>query len=237
MQPKAPIKRESAPPDHVPGPMQEAAVRTFFERGSKQAIERNHWRLTAIVSLCSTLVIGILATVVLSQKEVLVMQVSKGSSGDLQAAGTAKVFAADDEAQMAWAISYAQILSEISPAIWRRNVDRVVRLSSGVAVDQVRTYLNRANTNPAALLQKDPLYVREFHRKSVNKVANGTYLVRYDLISRSAPNAASVTHSFAMTITVAQTEHKTREDVFFNPAGLVAMNFSISDETQAPLSK
>lgn len=176
---------------------------------------------------------GVLMTIIASRQEVHVMQVAKLSSGELQAAGVAKVFSADEEAQMAWAINYAQVLTEITPAIWRRNADKAIRLSSGVAADQVRAYLGRADANPASILQKHELYVREFHRKSVNKVANDTFLVRYDLVSRPAPNSQAVTNSFAMTITLAQVAHKTRDDVFFNPAGLVAVNFSISDETAA----
>lgn len=211
--------------------MEEAAVKTFFERGSLQVLEKNRWRMIAIVSLAIVLVMGVLITVIASRQEVHVIQVAKLSSGELQATGVAKVFSADEEAQMAWAINYTQTLTEITPAIWRRNVDKVVKLSSGVAADQVKAYLSRADANPASILQKNELYVREFHRRSVNKVANDTFLVRYDLISRPASNTQAVTNSFAMTITLAQVGHKTREDVFFNPAGLVAVNFSISDET------
>ena len=219
-------------PDHVPGPMQEAAVRTFFERGSQQSLDKSRWRVAALLSMSGLVVMGVLLVVLASRQETYVMQVTKDSTtGELQVSGVAKTFEADEETRMAWAIDYAKTLTEISPAIWRRNVDRVVRMSSGVAADQVRTYLNRPDTNPAALLQQQSLYVREFHRKSVNKVASNTYLIRYDLVSRSAPTAPAVTNSFAMTITVAPVGHQSREDVFANPAGLAATNFSLSLET------
>jgi len=159
------------------------------------------------------------------------MQVVKDPSGELQVAGAARTFAPDEDSKMAWSVNYAQTLTEISPAIWRRNVDRVVKMSSGVAVDQVRAYLERDESNPAALLNKNNLYVREFHRKSVNKVSENTYLVRYDLVSRVAPSANATTRSFAITITVANIGYKTREDVFNNPAGLAATNFSLSEDT------
>ncbi len=228
---KAPV------PDHVPGPMEEAAVRAFFERGSKQAMESNRWRVATFLSLASAVAIGVLATVVAARQEVFVIQVSKEASGELQVAGAAKTFSPDEDSKMAWSINYVQTLTEISPAIWRRNVDRVVKLSSGVAVDQVRAYLGRNESNPAALLNKNELYVREFHRKSVNKVAENTYLVRYELVSRVAPNSTPKSQSFAMTITVANAGYKSREDVFNNPAGLIATNFSISDENKNSDSK
>lgn len=211
--------------------MEEAAVRTFFERGSQQAIDKNRWRIAAILSTASLAIMGILTTVVASRQEVFVMQVVKDPSGELQVAGAARTFAPDEDSKMAWSVNYAQTLTEISPAIWRRNVDRVVKMSSGVAVDQVRAYLERDESNPAALLNKNNLYVREFHRKSVNKVSENTYLVRYDLVSRVAPSANATTRSFAITITVANIGYKTREDVFNNPAGLAATNFSLSEDT------
>lgn len=231
---KAKSPRQHHIPDHVPGPMEEAAVRSFFERGSKQAIEKNRWRVTALIAMTAVTVMAALTAVVASRQEVFVVQVAKDSSGELQVAGAARTFAPDEDSKMAWAVNYAQALTEITPAIWRRNVDRVVKMSSGVAVDQVRAYLERSDTNPAALLNKNNLYVREFHRKSVNKVADNTYLVRYDLVSRVAPSASASTRSFAITITLANIGYKTREDVFNNPAGLAALNFSLSEDTGAP---
>lgn len=208
-------------------------MRTFFERGSQQAIDRNRWRIAALASMLTVAVMGVALAVLTARQEIYVMQVSKDASGELQVAGAARVFEADEDSKMAWSINYVQNLTEITPAIWRRNVDRAVRLSSGVAADQVRSYLNSPNSNPAALLQKNPLYVREFHRRSINKIANNTYLVRYDLISRMAQNTAAKTQSFAITITIASAQPTSREDVFANPAGLVATNFSISEESPA----
>ncbi|ABM59412.1 VirB8 family type IV secretion system protein [Verminephrobacter eiseniae] len=220
-----------APPDHVPGPMEQAAAQAYFERGSSQAMGALYWRMTAIVCLLIVLVMAALATVIASRQEVAVMQVSKDMSGELQVVGVARAFSPDEDSKMAWAASYAQTLTEVTPAIWRRNVDRLVRLSTGVALDQARSYLHQQDTNPAALLDKNPLYVREFHRKSVNKVTDDTYLVRYDLVSRPQPNTAPSTKSFSMSLTLTSVGHKRREDVFNNPAGLAALNFSISEET------
>ena len=219
-------------PDHVPGPIEEAALRAYYERGSQQALDRNRWRVATIVSLTISVLLAAGMVVVATKQDVYVMQVSKDVSGQLQVGGVASKFVADEDSQMAWASNYAQVLTEITPAIWRRNVDRVMNLSAGVAPDQVRAYLQQSESNPAALLDKNNLYVREFHRKSVNKVAENTYLVRYELISRIAPNATSTTKAFAMTVTLTNIGHKTREDVFKNPEGLAALNFSLSEESK-----
>lgn len=227
---KSPAKK-TPKSDHVPGPIEEAAVRAYFERGSKQAIDGNRWRIAAIASLLTAATLSVGLVVLASRQDVYVMQVSKDVSGQLQVGGVASKFVADEETQMAWAANYAQVLTEISPAIWRRNVDRVMRLSVGVASDQVRAYLNQTDANPAALLNKQPMYVREFKRKSVNKVTASTYLIRYDLISRVAPSAPPSIKSYSMTISLVNVGHQTREDVFRNPEGLATTNFSLSEET------
>lgn len=218
-------------PDHVPGPMEEAALRTFFERGSQQAVDKNRWRAAALASIATAVFMGVITMVVALRQEIYVMQVSKEANGDLQVSGVAQAFTPDEGMKMAWASNYAQSLTEITPAVWRRNVDRVVKMSSGVAVDQVRAYLGGAATNPAALLDKNSLYVREYRRKSVNRVTDNTYLVRYELVSRPVPNAQPSSQSFVMTVTINQVAFKTRDDVFNNPAGLVAVNFSLSEDT------
>ena len=69
-------------------------------------------------------------------------------------------------------------------------------------------------------------------RYTVNKVADNTYLIRYELTSRPAANVAPIVKTYAMTITLANVGHRTRDDVFRNPAGLAAMNFSISEDNK-----
>lgn len=222
--------KKTPPSDHVPGPMEEAAVRAYFERGSKQAVDGNRWRIAAIGSLLTVMMLSAGIAVMALKQNIYVMQVSKDVSGQLQVGGVASKFEADESTQMAWALSYAQILTEITPAIWRRNVDRTMSLSVGVSQDQVRSYLQQINTNPAAILSKNELYVREFKRKSINKIANNTYLVRYELTSRIAPSAQPEKKSYSMTISLTNVGHATREDVFRNPEGLAALNFSISED-------
>lgn len=218
-------------PDHVPGPYEEAALRRYYERGSKEAVERNHWRWGAMAAMLGSFLMGAANIALVMRSEVQVMQVSKGDGGALLVSGIAKRFSPDEESQAAWASDYAQVLTEVSPAIWQRNVSKILSLSNGVARDQAKAYLQQAGNNPAVLLDKLPNYVREFHRKSVNKVADNTYLVRYELINRPGPGVASESKAYAMTVTMAFTGHRTSEDVFNNPAGLSAQSFSLSDES------
>lgn len=222
--------KKTPPSDHVPGPMEEAAARTYYERGSKQAVDGNRWRVTAIAALLTVMMLSAGIVVMASRQDIYVMQVSKDASGQLQVGGVASKFEADEEAQMAWALNYAQTLTEITPAIWRRNVDRTMSLSVGISQDQVRAYLQQPTSNPAGLLSKNELYVREFKRKSINKIANNTYLIRYELISRIVPNAQPEKKSYSMSISLTNIGHKTRDDVFRNPEGLAALNFSISED-------
>lgn len=218
-------------PDHVPGPMEQAATRLYFDRGSREGVEKTQWKVGALLSMLLNFLMGAALIILVQRSEVQVMEVSKGDGGALVVSGLAGRFTPDEEAQAAWASNYAQSLSEISPAIWRRNVNKVLSLSNGVAVDQAHAYLRVEENNPAILLDKRPHYVREFHRRSVNKVANNTWLVRYDLISRPGPGVIEDTRSYAMTVTMAFTGHRTKDDVFNNPAGLTAQSFSLSDES------
>lgn len=225
-----PVKKPST--DHVPGPMEEAAMRAYFARGSAVAVEKGAWKLTALASITvSALVCSALVAVIMQQK-VHVLQVAKDTSGSLQVVGEAQKFQADEDTKMAWASSYAALLTEITPAIWQRNVERLQALSVGVAVDQVKDYLQKADNNPPQMLSRFPLFVREYKRYTVNKVADNTYLIRYELTSRPAANVAPIVKTYAMTITLANVGHRTRDDVFRNPAGLAAMNFSISEDNK-----
>lgn len=212
--------------------MEAAAVRAYFERGSAVAVEKGAWKITALSSIAvSALLCSALVAVIL-QQEVHVMQVAKDNTGELHVVGTAQEFQVDEDTRIAWASSYAALLTEITPAIWKRNVTKLQSLSVGVAVDQVKDYLQKAENNPPQLLSRYPLFVREYKRYTVNKITDNTYLVRYELTSRPAANVAPLVKSYAMTITLANIGHKTREDVFLNPAGLAAMNFSISEDTK-----
>ena len=96
---------KKSPIDHVPGPMEEAATRMYYERGSAVAVEKGAWKITALASITvSALVCSALVAVILQQK-VHVLQVAKDTSGALQVVGEAQKFQADEDTKMAWASS------------------------------------------------------------------------------------------------------------------------------------
>jgi len=215
-------------PDHVPGPIEAAAAKVYFNRGSKEAIDKNRWRTVAVGSLFVA-ALGVTSTVVLAlTSKVHVMQVSQVDGGRLEVVGVASRFSANDEIKMAWANDFVNELTEILPAVWQRNAQKVQARSVGVAVDQTRSYL--VNNNPAQILAKHPSFVREYRRRSVNKIADNTFLVRYELTDRSHQGATPQVRRFAMTITLTSVGHRTIDDVYANPSGLAAVSFSISEE-------
>lgn len=207
-------------------------MRLYYERGSAVAIERGFWKIAAVCCALFTLLLAIALVVQVSRQEVHVMQVSKDAAGELHVSGMAAKFVPDEDSQMAWASRFVAELTEITPAIWQRNVERIQANVVGVAADQVKTYLQKSENNPPQMLSRYPFFVREYRRVSVNKVAELTYLIRYELISRPGPNIAPIVKSYAMTITLTSIGHKTRDDVFRNPEGLAALNFSISEDNK-----
>lgn len=222
---------KSTVPDHVPGPMEQAAVRTYFERGSQQAIEKNGWKTAALMSSACTLIAISGLVVMAARSEVEVFQVAKTDGGQLQVVAAAGKFTPDEDTQMAWTSRWLSELTEISPALWQRNVASVQSKIVGTAADQVKTYLQRAENNPAFLLTSQPSYIREYERRSVNKVGEMTYLVRYELINRPAPGGQVERATYAATVTLTTVGHRNRNDVFSNPEGLAVSSFSISQES------
>lgn len=224
---RKPTRRQT---DHVPGVMEEAAIRTHYERGSKEAVERNRWAVLGIASsFAALLCAGALVTLMLTQK-VHVFQATKDSNGLINVSEVNSVFKADEETQMAWASRWVSELTEITPALWQRNVRLVQARAVGVGLDQIKAYLQAIDNNPAQLVNRYPTYVREYKRRSVNKVAPMTFLIRYDLLSRPAAGVAPEIKSYAITVTLTHIGHKSRDDVFINPEGLAVLNFSISEE-------
>lgn len=210
--------------------MEEAAVRTMFERGSKEAIERNRWAVVGLLSLTiAALSLAAVLGLLFTQK-VHVFQALKDTNGLIKVSEAGDKFHADEDTQMAWASRWMSELTEVTPATWQRNVRSVQEKSVGVGSDQAKAYLQQTDNNPAQLLHKYPTYVREYQRTSVNKVAPMTFLIRYELTSRPAAGVDPVRKAYAATITLTEIGHATRDDVFSNPEGLATLNFSISDE-------
>lgn len=219
-------------PDHVPGAIEKAAAEIYYERGSKEAVERNRWALVGILGIMlSVLMLIALISMIITQK-IYVFQADKDPSGRLSMSEVTSSFKADEDTQMAWASNWAAHLTEITPALWQRNVKLVQSKAVGVSQDQIKAYLQQADNNPAQLVHRFPTYVREYKRGSVNKVAAMTYLIRYDLVSRPAAGVDPSRKSYVMTVTLTHIGHKSRDDVFSNPEGLAVTNFSISEESR-----
>lgn len=229
--PKSTRQRTS---DHVPGSMEQAAVQAYFERGSKQAVERNGWRTAALMSMGVAVIASSAFTVMALKNNIHVFQVAKADGGQLQVVASDSKFTAGEDTQMAWTSQWMGELTEVSPALWQRNISAVQGKVVGVAGDQVKSFLQRENNNPAALLAKQPAYIREYERRSVNKVGDMTYLVRFETISRPAPGVTVQRASYAATVTLVHIGHKTRDDVFRNPEGLAVSSFSVSEESVSP---
>jgi len=217
-------------PDHVAGPMEMAASKAYFERGSEQKIEANSWRTATVLSLLVSIAATASAAFITWQQQIQVFQVAPVEGGQLQVVGTPGKFTPSEDMQMAWASRWLSDLTQINPALWQKSVASVQSKVARTAPDQVKTYLSRPENNPAALLSKQPSYVREYERRTVNKVGDMTYLVRYDLVSRPAPGATVERKSYAATVTLASVGHATRDDVFNNPEGLAVTNLSIAEE-------
>lgn len=221
----------AASPTRVPGPHEEAAVKQYFERGSREAIEASRWRVGALIAgLAAVAEAGALWSL-FPLKTVETVALGKDQNNRMQVAGVAGQVNPDDDVKMAWCSDWVALLTEITPVTWERNINDAARKTVGVATDQVSTYLRRTSNNPALLLRENPNYVREYQRDTVNKVTKDVFLVRYRLTSRPRPGVTPEVKAFAMTITVAPVKPTSREDVFRNPSGLVATNFSLAEES------
>lgn len=230
--PSSPLSQRRANTGHVPGPIEQAAAQVFFERGSKQALEKKAWQWTALASLSTSVLLVGAIVLMLPLKTVETIQVGKGADGRLWAQATdAQKFTVDDDAKASWVNDWVSDLTEINAATWQRGVERVTSRAAGTGIDQVRDYLNKEENQPANLLFKHAGYVREFRRESVNLLQANVVLIRFSLTSRPAAGAPKLTKSFAMTVNLGSVKPKSREDVIANPAGLVVQNFSVSEES------
>jgi type IV secretion system protein VirB5 len=192
--------------------MEEAAVRMYFERGSKQSLEKNSWRMSSFIAATIALVSTAGMVTMAMRSNIEVFQVAKGDNGQVQVLSATSKFVADEDIQMAWASRFLSELVEVSPALWKRNLTLVQSKVVGTAADQVRSYLEKPENNPAGLLADKPGYVREF-------------------TSRPSPGSFPEKTTYAATINLVNVGHKTREDVFRNPEGLAVSGFSVSMES------
>lgn len=215
----------------MPGPIEQAAATVYFERGSLQSIEANRWRLIAISMMAVTAVLSVAIALMMPLKSVETIQINSDGAGRVAVVNAnAQRFTADDGVKQAWIVDWVTDLTEINGATWQRSVERAGQRSLGVAVDQIKDYLSRADNQPAQILGEKPLYVREFTRQTVNMIDSNVALVRFTLTSRPGQGATKVVRSYVLTATLATVKPQTREDVLRNPTGLAVQNFNVAEE-------
>ena len=226
------LLKNSVVTGHIPGPMEQAAVQVYFERGSKPVLEKNLWRWAAFGSTATALMLGASIIILLPLKSIETIQINKGVEGRLIAdSSDAKKFSPDDDSKAAWLSDWVSDLTEINAPTWQRNVERALSKTTSTAIDQAKDYLNRDENQPARLLYDRPEFVREFKRESINTLQPNVLLIRYTLTSRPSPGAPKTLKTFAMTVTLNYVKPKTREEVVRNPSGLVVQTFNISEES------
>jgi type IV secretory pathway component VirB8 len=214
----------------VPGPYEQAALKIYFERGSKEAVERNTWRAVTVVLACALGLCGLGFWQLIPLKTVETALVSKDSSGRAQVEFAGKAWTPDSEMKAAWLSDWVQALSEVNAATWERSVARAASLSVGTARDQIRDYLQREGNQPVLLLKDKPAYVREYKLTSVNNVNDNVLLLRFTLTSRPNPGANKITVAYAITATLTTVKPETRAQAIDNPSGLVVSNFNITED-------
>ena len=218
---------------HVPGPVEQAAMKVHYERGSQAVVDRNKWRTMAF--LLVVVIIGMSGGFValLPLKSVEVVRVGQEASGRVVVDAQQQVNREwGDEVQMAWVSDWARMMFEVNAPTWRRSVGKALSLTVGTAKSQSDDYLRLEENNPPYLLGKDPSFVREVERVSVNVIQPNVVLIRFRLITRWS-NGNKTVKQLAMTATLKQTTQTSREEIIENPSGLLLSNFSISDESSA----
>ncbi len=215
----------------VPGPYEQAALQHYYERGSKEVIERNNWRILSFVMAGALLLCGAAFWQLIPLHTVQTALVTKDSTGRAQVEFAGGTWTPDADMKAAWLSDWTQALTEVNSATWERSIAKVTLLSVGTARDQVRDYLNRPANQPALLLKDKPSYVREFQLRSVNAISDNVILIRYTLTSWPGPDSPKSVQAYALTATLATLKPETRADALANPTGLVVSNFNIAQDS------
>ena len=214
----------------VPGPYAQAALQHYFERGSREVIERNSWRTLSFVLSGVLILCGAGFWQLIPLKKVETALVSKDSTGRAQVEFAGSAWTPDADMRAAWLSDWTQGLTEVNAATWERSVAKITSLSIGTARDQIRDYLRQEGNQPAVLLKDMPAYVRDYRLLSVNTVTDNVILIRYTLTSRPGPGTPKKVEAFALTATLATLKPESRADAVANPTGLVVSNFNIAED-------
>ncbi|TAL72891.1 MAG: type IV secretion system protein [Burkholderiaceae bacterium] len=215
----------------VPGPYAQAALQHYYERGSKEVIERNNWRTLSFVMAGALLLCAAAFWQLIPLKTVQTALVSEDSTGRAQVRFAGGNWTPDANMKAAWLADWTQALTEVNAATWERSIAKVTLLSIGTARDQIRDYLHSPGNQPAVLLKDKPTYVREFQLRSVNTISENVILIRYTLTSWPSPGSPKQVDAYALTATLATEKPESSADALANPTGLVVSNFNIAQDT------
>ena len=221
---------------HVPGDIEKAASKVYFERGSQLLVENISFKKITTGLLITNILMAIALVVLLPLKTVETVKVSQDKNDRLHVvddqngqSGTKAI--ADESVQLAWVADWTKDVFEINAATWVRNFKRAISRTTGTAKDQLQDYWHVETNNPTRILTKDRDFVREVERLSINTIQPNVILIRFRLISRAADGTKS-TKIYATTVTLKSVPGKSREEIIDNPSGLLAQSISISDETK-----
>lgn len=213
----------------VPGIPSEASRRTFFARGSAISIERNHWRIATFALICAVLLCAVAIFRMLPLVRVQAVLVHESKSGELSAQPLDSRSFSPDQAAIAYAINeWASNLLTINGTIQQSLVDKALSRTTGQATDQVKSFY-QAN-NPAAILRKQPQFLRTYHYLSINFINDNAALLRFDTTDRPTPGAQPTTTIFDMTVSFVIAPPKTVNEAIRNPSGLYVTSFNLNKE-------
>lgn len=218
---------------HTPGPIEEAAARIYYERGSLAISDVLTWKKFTAFFVFLSAIQAVAITMLIPLKSIEIVKISQDNLGKVKIVenqDSNQRYSADAEAQMFWVSQWTTDAFEINEATWRRNLTRAITRTSGAAKEQINEYLVRQENNPVIILEKDLSFVREVERISINTIQPNVILIRFKLISRMQ-NGVKMVKTYAMTVTLKNIQPKTREELIDNPAALSVQSFSISDES------
>lgn len=215
----------------TPGPMKEAGIRRYFERGAKLKLQsdRSYWTSAGLLLLCLIEAVIILAMMPLKSVQTAVIR--EQSNGSLNADFHAVDNYDPDEPAIAYFISeWVDNIQDINASVIDMRLAMAGGFVVGDAVDQLRELIKQEN--PLGRLHQYPQLRRTYKRLSVNKVNADTAVLRYSLTERLGPGQPPSTTVHVMTITYTRVPPHTAEQVQQNPAGLYVTSFNDNVESQ-----
>lgn len=213
----------------VPGVPSEASRRTFFARGSAISLERNHWRIATFALSGAVLLCAIAIFRMLPLVRVQAVLVHETNSGELVAQPVDDRAFSPDQAAIAYALNqWASNLLTVNGTIQSELVAKALSMTDGQGQDQVKSFYQV--NNPAAILRKQPAFLRTYHYLSINFINANAALLRFQTTDRSEQGSTPVSSVFDMTVSFTISPPKTVNDAIRNPAGVYVTSFNLNKE-------